>query len=546
MLSVPALSLVRNGDVSQNAPTVPELINELRGQFESVVDAVIRAAQQETSSFKAFECALRHDVHVLGRAAVAVFLAVAEERVAAKERVTQVGDRRFRAAPKQARNLTTLFGVVRYWRGYMREVARANRHGFHPLDVELGLTSDRLSMNVLGTCARLATKASFAEAKATAALFMPQAPSTEVIEQAVLGLGHHTEDWFASRPAPQSDGDVLVIMVDSKGAPTATEEELARRRGKRSKRERAPSPRHRGRTLRRRYPRRPRLAQGDHSKNARFATMVVMYTLKKRGNLMLGPINKWVYASFAPKEHAFQIARREADKRGFTEGSGKLIQIVTDGDNDLTCYVDRYFSSARHTVDFMHIVEKIWKAGESIHRQGTPEHRRWVNKQRRRLLAGKSQAILVELKRHLAATPKTGPGNKGRRERLENVIGYFGKRISKMKYDELIAQDLETATGQIEGAIKNVIGKRCDHGGMRWIRERVEAVVQLRCIELNGDWDSFIDRVHDVTRSAARADGRLQRLQTSTPKAVAEHPDNLRHRERTKERQAAKRRRLEG
>ncbi len=69
-----------------------------------------------------------------------------------------------------------------------------------------------------------------------------------------------------------------------------------------------------------------------------------------------------------------------------------------------------------------------------------------------------------------------------------------------MPYDKLIKVDLELGTGAVEGAVKNIIGKRCDHGGMRWIKERVEAIVQLRCIEANGDWDHVVDFVHDRMR----------------------------------------------
>jgi hypothetical protein len=65
-------------------------------------------------------------------------------------------------------------------------------------------------------------------------------------------------------------------------------------------------------------------------------TVAVMYTLKRNEDgLLEGPINKKVYASYAPKRHAVAIARREADKRGFNDKSGKVVQIVTDGDNDL-------------------------------------------------------------------------------------------------------------------------------------------------------------------------------------------------------------------
>jgi hypothetical protein len=68
--------------------------------------------------------------------------------------------------------------------------------------VALGLIGDRFSWNVLTMAARLATKRSFAEAKATLGLFVPGTPSTEVIEHTVLGLGRHTAAWFEQDPVP--------------------------------------------------------------------------------------------------------------------------------------------------------------------------------------------------------------------------------------------------------------------------------------------------------------------------------------------------------
>ena len=35
---------------------------------------------------------------------------------------------------------------------------------------------------------------------------------------------------------------------------------------------------------------------------------------------------------------------------------------------------------------------------------------------------------------------------------------------------------------------------------MRWIKEHAEALLQLRCIEVNGDWDAFMLFVHDKMR----------------------------------------------
>ena len=61
-----------------------------------------------------------------------------------------------------------------------------------------------------------------------------------------------------------------------------------------------------------------------------------------------------------------------------------------------------------------------------------------------------------------------------------------------MRYDEWRKQDLVMATGQVEGAVRHVVGERMDCAGMRWLQGKGEALLQLRCIEINGDWDKFV------------------------------------------------------
>ena len=502
-------------------PTVAERVARLREELEEL-ERLVKAQAMESEQLPSlvdFENVLKEKLDAVGRAATELFLTLAEQRVAAASKDgVQCGERFLRPAPEpQPRNVTGRFGVLRYFRTYVRENYAGRRRGFHPLDITLGLSADRFSWNVLSLSVRLATKMSFAEARATVGLFLPNAPSTEVIEQSVLGLGKFTGKWFENLPAPEGDGEVLVVMIDSKGAPTATEEELRRRRGKRRRRAPAPSPRHRGRHRRGLYPRKPRRKKGDKSKNAKMATLIVMYTLRRSGGYLLGPINRWIYASFAPKEHAFQIARREANKRGFTSESGRLIQLVTDGDNDLDCYAKRYFPKAIHTIDVMHVIEKLWTAGECIYEEGSKNLKKWVERQKKRLYGGAAAKIVAELERQLDSTSRTGPGNKGKRERLTDVIRYLGKRLDRMNYHDLLAQDLEIGSGAVEGAIKNVIGKRCDHGGMRWIKERVEALIQLRCIEVNGQWDAFVAGVNARLKSDGMAAGVRRRLQSDSP-----------------------------
>jgi len=528
MSTISPLSLVRNPDVEESAPSVEMLRARVHGAVNDALSVVVGLAAAPTVSYREAERELRDAVFVIGRALIVLFLGLREQHVMAAHRAAhgtryQGLFRTLRQAPPIARNLTTMFGVVRYFRCYLREVKKVDRHGMHPLDVSLGLTRDRISWNVLMLAARLASKMAFAEARTTLGTFVPNAPSTEVIEKTVLGLGRHAAAFVEQAPAPEGDGEVMVIQFDGKGAPTATERELSRRRRKRGRRKPCRSARHRGRQRRTRHPRQPRRKKGDKAKNARMATMVVMYTLRRVGTRRLeGPINTRHYASFANKRHAFELARRWADKRGFADGSGKLVQVLSDGDLDLRELCAEHFPNAEHTVDFYHVLERVHQAGECFLEEGSTQLATWFDDKREQLLDDQADLIVAELRQQLLAIPKTGPGNKGRRERLEDNLLYLERRLPNTRYGSLRRRDLEIGTGAVEGAVKRIIGQRCDHGGMRWIRERVEAVVQLRCIEINGQWDQFEAFVHRRMHTRALALDQPQRLQTSTPTPLPE------------------------
>jgi len=527
MGTITNLSLVRNtAPEFLDRPQIDDLHDLLSDQAIALADFAVdprpRRGCGDELTFKAFEETLVPRVFALARTLVMLHLAAAEERVAAAlpERVER-GGRRFIRGRVQGRNLATSFGVVRYWRTYMKEEkSGGGRHGYYPLDLALGLMADRISMTLMALAVRLATKMSYAEARSTLEWFVPTAPSTEVVQQAVLGFGRYTGEWHEVMPVPEGDGEVLIIMIDSKAAPTATETELKRRRGPRRRSQPLASPRHRGRNKRQRHPKRPRRKKGDKSKNGKSATVVVMYTLRREGDLLVGPINKWVYASFAPKRHAFEMARRQAERRGFGDGSGKLVQLVTDGDDDLAFYAKEYFPDAMHTLDVMHAIEKLWSAGECIYREGSDQLKVWMEGVKELLYRGEVEAVIAEIWKHYLARPETGPGNKGKRQRLYGVARYLNKRVHQMNYDEIIAQDLEIGSGAVEGAVKYVVGRRCDHGGMRWIKERSEALLQLRCIELNGQWEAFMQYVHDgIQRRGSERCERI-RLQQAQPEQL--------------------------
>lgn len=522
MHSISRPKLGRNDQERRRTPQ--ELRDEIHRQSRTLVELAEEQGAVETT-FAKFEVALGSALFALGRTVVALFLAVAEARVSATLTDDLVRDgRRFRRDRALPRALMTRFGIVRYWRTYMRSCGpeETRRHGFHPLDVALGLLADRITPGLLALAVRLAARMSFAETRDVLGWFVPSVPSVEVIQAATLGYGRYAPEWFESAPAPEKDGQILIVQMDSKGAPTATESELVARRGKRKKKRggKSGSPRHRGRQKRERFTRKARRLPGDKSKNAKMATVVVMYTLHRtRAGYLNGPLNKRVYGSFACKRHAAEFARREATKRGFPPGTRKQVQVLTDGDEALQLYTGELFPDAIHTVDIIHVIEKVWGAGHCLFKKRA-EREEWVEAQKTALYENRTADVVAELRRRHDAVSRSGPGTATKRETLDEIATYIEKRIDRTNYGALMDRDLEVGTGAVEGAIRALMCRRMDYGSMRWIKERAEAVLQLRCIDTNGDWDDFVRFVHDKTRAQGDAEGKRIRLQQRAPQPL--------------------------
>jgi hypothetical protein len=323
-------------------------------------------------------------------------------------------------------------------------------------------------------------------------------PSTESIEGLVLGLGRHAAPYMQHCPAPQGEGEVLVIEVDGKCTPTATAEELAKRRGKRKpKHEKGCScgcQRHRGKQKRKARGPKKRRKKGDKSKNGREVVLVTMYTLKRgEDGLMHGPINKKVWGTYAGKKAIALWARAQATKRGFEPGTSKTVEVVLDGAKGLRKALAKEFPDAWFTLDVRHVEERLWQTGRAFHAEGSEELAAWVKGWQEMIYRGEGRELVERLREEMGRVSSRGPGTKRKREALAKLIGYVEPRLEMMRYRELKERDLVVASGIVEGAARYVVGERMDCGGMRWIPGRGEAVLQLRCIELNGDWEKFFE-----------------------------------------------------
>jgi hypothetical protein len=427
---------------------------------------------------------------LMGRAMMALFFARQAERWKSGMRYAS-GDHTFEVVGTETGAIGTRFGKVEVTVPVGRRLGDARAARDLPLQRELGLPG-QFTLLVVTTVARLCAQMAFASARDLLRNLFDWSPSSRAVLRMVDAVGEQARPFLEQAPPPDNDGEVLVVTVDGKGAPAISSKEHARRA--QPHRKRGANGRHARRHRRREHPR-VRRGPGKKSKNAKNAAVGVLYTLRRGADGKLdGPINKRVYGTFESYRALFVWIAQEAKKRGYGTKKFTKVLFVADGAEILWTLQQEFFPDAEVCLDWYHVVEKLWAAGKAICR-GTRRHRAhleaWVAEQKKRLRRGDVAEVIAVIEQVLNSTATTGPGNKFRRKVLTSTRDHFVKNAARMKYAKLRQQDLDIGSGVVEGAVRHLVGVRLDGPGMRWGRDRAEAVLHLRSVLINGLWNDF-------------------------------------------------------
>jgi hypothetical protein len=457
-------------------------------EVQQAIDVVRRCAEPKADSTLAdTERELWTALLALGRALMSLFLARCAARSHSATYEVEGQRYAFDAKTRRKSKVGTRFGKIPFHRPIGRPVG-GRRSVDLPIDRQLGLCSG-FSLGTVTAVVHLCTLMAFETARRVFGGFHEWAPSSRAVLRMVDAVGAEARGFLDADAKPEEEGEILVLQVDGRGAPMITATEHERRR--QSKRKPSGSKRH-GRRRRRRAHPQQRRKKGDKSKNAKVAFVGVIYTLKKTRDGLEGPINKRLIATFESHEALFKWLYEHAKRRGYGR---KRTFFLADGSDHIWRNQKIYFPKATPCIDWYHIVEKLWEAGACLHREGSDALKAWVADQQRRLRRGKLTEMNDALSEGLRGIPTTGPGNKGRRKRLQEIMMHFAEHQHRMRYAELRREDLDIGTGAVEGAVRNLVGMRLDGPGMRWGRDRAEMVLHLRCIALNGQWSDFCDHL---------------------------------------------------
>jgi len=111
----------------------------------------------------------------------------------------------------------------------------------------------------------------------------------------------------------------------------------------------------------------------------------------------------------------------------------------------------------------------------------------WLGVQLLQILSGKTTAVIQTLG-SLIQGPSTSPSQC---QALNTSIGYYRRNLPYMHYDRYLAQGWPIGTGVVEGACGHLVKDRMEQSGMRCRRPSAQAVLDLRAVRINDDWDNY-------------------------------------------------------
>ncbi|MFN2569443.1 MAG: hypothetical protein ABR564_07565 [Candidatus Dormibacteria bacterium] len=107
-------------------------------------------------------------------------------------------------------------------------------------------------------------------------------------------------------------------------------------------------------------------------------------------------------------------------------------------------------------VDFVHVLEYLWKATWCFHQEGDPAAEAWVRKAALGVLAGKATAVAGTVRRRATRAGLEPDRRKG----VDACATYLSNKSAYLDYPKALQEGWPIATGVIEGACRHLVKDR--------------------------------------------------------------------------------------
>jgi len=389
------------------------------------------------------------------------------------------------------RGLMTVFGPVRVTR--LRYGSRGEESLF-PSDAVLNLPVEEHSHGLRLHVAEEAAKTSFEEVVASVTKYTGATVGKRQTEELAARAAKDFDTFYETRASdgPEATEDLVVLSLDGKGIVMLKDalREATRRAAERAKPKLG-----------------TRTSPGEKKNRKRMATVAAVYTVQAQPRApedvmtRLAPVedispkrpkarNKRVWASVEKSqeevtEQVFEeAARRDPERQrpwvALVDGDAHQLELLHQ-------YALWFDVSLVIVLDFIHVLEKLWKAAWCLHGKDDKRVEKWVHERALAVLRGRSSDVAAGIRR--SATLRHIQGEK--RRSIDKVADYLLNNRDYLRYDEALAAGHPIATGVIEGACRHLIKDRMDITGARWGLEGAEAVLRLRALRSSGDFDEY-------------------------------------------------------
>jgi hypothetical protein len=136
-------------------------------------------------------------------------------------------------------------------------------------------------------------------------------------------------------------------------------------------------------------------------------------------------------------------------------------------------------------LDVYHALEHVSDTAKSLFGDGTDAARAWTDTARSALL----RSGWTGIDDHMQQTVLNDDASAGKA--LQSLRDYLGNHVSHLNYAQRLAEGRSIGSGQIEGACKNMIGRRLKQTGARWRVRRVNRMANLCCLIYSHAWTPY-------------------------------------------------------
>jgi len=371
------------------------------------------------------------------------------------------------------------------WERYVYGSREGQRIEHVPLDARLGLPRGDFSYVLEDWSQRLCVKEAFDEAGSVLESLLGIPLCVRTLEAMNQRLSAEVETFQATQAPPPAaeEGALLVATSDCKGVPMC-----------RPKAE-TPTPAHRRK-------------KGEKANKKQMACVGAVYTIDpfvrtaddildevmrhQRGTQRPTPQHKRLWAELTreidgevrhAKDAVFGAMSDDLCRRN--RGVGRPVIFLLDGERALWEQQRTYVPWAIGILDLFHVLEYLWTAAHCLHREGTEEAQTFVSERLRALLEGKVKTVIAGLR-------SLSRRHARKRSSLGRVANYFANNQEHMRYDEYLAKGYPIGSGVAEGACRHLVKDRMEQTGMHWKIPGAQAMLHLRAIYLNGEWENYM------------------------------------------------------